>query len=50
MCIRDRTYTVTFVGINSSVYGRKEAIRQLTLTVVEDSGGITPPDPGEWND
>ena len=44
------TYTVTFVGINSSVYGRKEAIRQLTLTVVEDSGGITPPDPGEWND
>ena len=42
------TYTVTFVGANSNVYGRKEVVRQLTLTVVGDEGGITPPEYEPW--
>lgn len=44
------TYTVAFVGINANVYGRSETIRKITVTVVDDNSGITPPDQGEWND
>ena len=44
-------YTVTFVGINASVYGRKETVRSIKLKVVEeDTGSIAPPSGGEWND
>jgi len=42
---------VTFVGINASVYGRKETVRSIKLKVVEeDTGSIAPPSGGEWND
>lgn len=44
-------YTVTFVGINASVYGRSETVRSIKLKVVEeDTGTIVPPSGGEWND
>lgn len=44
-------YTVTFVGINASVYGRSESVRSIKLKVVEeDTGTIVPPSGGEWND
>lgn len=42
-------YTVTFVGANANVYDRKEVVRTLKIQIVEDEGGITPPEPGEWN-
>lgn len=42
-------YTVTFVAANASVYGRKEVVREVKIEIVEDEGGITPPQPGEWN-
>lgn len=41
-------YTVTFVAANSKVYGRKEVVREMKITVVDDQGGITPPIPDEW--
>lgn len=42
------TYRATFVAANANVGGRKEVVKQFTLTVIEDSGGITPPEQGEW--
>lgn len=42
-------YTVTFVASNANVYGRKETVRSVKIKIVEDEGGITPPEPGDWN-
>lgn len=42
-------YTVTFVASNSNVYGRRETVRELRITVVEDGGEIVPPSYEEWN-
>ena len=41
-------YTVTFVAANSKVYGRKEVVCEMKITVVDDQGGIVPPIPDEW--
>ncbi|MDE5578425.1 MAG: DUF5017 domain-containing protein [Alistipes sp.] len=41
-------YVVTFVAANSSVYGRREVVREMRITVVKDSGGIEPPTYEEW--
>ena len=43
-------YTVTFVGINASVYGRKEVVREVRIKVVDDAGSVVSPSEGEWND
>lgn len=42
-------YEITFVAANANVYGRKEVIRKVSVRIIEDEGGITPPQPGEWN-
>ncbi|WP_289181897.1 DUF5017 domain-containing protein [Alistipes sp. UBA6068] len=42
-------YTVTFVASNSNVYGRKDAVRELRITVVNDTGTIEPPVHDEWS-
>ena len=34
---------------NANVYGRKEVIRKVSVRIIEDEGGIPPPQPGEWN-
>lgn len=41
-------YVVTFVASNSNVYGRKDAVRELRITVVKDTGSIEPPVYEEW--
>ncbi len=41
-------YVVTFVAANSSVYGRREVVREMRITVVKDSGSIEPPTYEEW--
>lgn len=43
-------YTVTFVGRNASVYGHKEVVREIRLTVVDDAGSVVSPSEGVWND
>lgn len=42
-------YEIAFVAANANVYGRKEVIRKVSVRIIEDEGGITPPQPGEWN-
>lgn len=42
-------YTLTFVAANSSVYGRKEVIKEFKITVMGDDGTITPPTPDPWS-
>ena len=42
-------YEIVFVAANANVYGRKEIIRKVSVRIIEDEGGITPPQPGEWN-
>lgn len=42
------TYKPTFVAANSSVYGRRETVKQFVVEVLEDSGSITPPTDEEW--
>lgn len=42
-------YTVTFVAANANVYDRREKVRSVKIRIVEDEGGITPPEPGTWN-
>lgn len=42
------TYTATFIGVNASVYGREEVIRQVDVEVVYDGGAISQPDKEEW--
>lgn len=41
-------YVVTFVASNANVYGRKDAVRELRITVVKDTGSIEPPVYEEW--
>lgn len=41
-------YTVTFVASNSNVYGRRDVVRELRITVVKDAGTIEPPVYEEW--
>lgn len=41
-------YVVTFVAANASVYGRREVVRELRITVVRDGGSIEPPVYEEW--
>ncbi|MBP3483314.1 MAG: DUF5017 domain-containing protein [Alistipes sp.] len=43
-------YTVTFVASNASVYGRRQVVRTMDITVVDDGGTIVPPENEEWND
>lgn len=42
------TYTATFIGVNASVYGREEVVRQVDVEVVYDGGSISQPDKEEW--
>lgn len=42
------TYTATFIGVNASVYGREEVIRQVDVEVVYDGGEISQPEKEEW--
>lgn len=46
---RTGDYEIAFVAANANVYGRKEVIRKVSVRIIEDEGGITPPQPGEWN-
>ena len=41
-------YTVTFVASNSNVYGRRNVVREMRITVVKDAGTIEPPVYEEW--
>jgi len=43
-------YTVTFVAANASVYGRRETVRSIEITVVDDGGTVVPPQNEDWND
>ena len=42
------TYKPTFVAANSSVYGRREVVKQFEVVVLEDAGSIAPPTDEEW--
>ena len=42
------TYKVAFVGVNASVEGRKEIVREVELKVVQDTGNIAGPGTVEW--
>lgn len=42
-------YTLTFVAANSSIYGRKELVKEFKITVLGDDGTITPPTEEPWS-
>ncbi len=42
------TYTASFIGVNASVYGREEVVRQVEVEVVYDEGSISQPEKEEW--
>ena len=42
------TYQVTFVAANANVWDRDDKVVQLEVMIVEDEGGLTPPEPEDW--
>lgn len=43
-------YTVTFVASNANVYGRRDVVKHIEITVIESGGSIVPPENEDWND
>lgn len=41
-------YEVVFVAANANVWDRSETAVKLKVTIVEDEGGLTPPQPEDW--
>lgn len=43
-------YDVVFVAINTNVYGKKNVVKHIPVTIHEDKGKIIDPEEGDWDE